>query len=86
MSINTLVRCKFRVQMPKRPGQTVAVLVWAVALQAYETAWGGSDSSWIKTHLDICQLEQGVQLDALCIAISCSNIDCIADCQHSLDD
>jgi len=37
-------------------------------------------------YLDISQFEQGVQLDALSIAISCAHIDSIAHCQDPLDD
>ena len=36
-------------------------------------------------YLDISQLEKGVQLDALSIAIRSANIDGIAHCQHTLD-
>lgn len=37
-------------------------------------------------YLDISQFEQGVQLDALSIAISCAHIDSVPHCQHPLDD
>lgn len=36
-------------------------------------------------YLDISQLEEGVQFDALSIAISSANIDSVAYCQHTLD-